>query len=418
MKPSVNRRDSCRLCRGKNLELVLPVAASPIADAYMPTEQLAAAQALYPLDLYLCNDCGHIQNIDVVDPDLLFRDYIFVTSSSQGLVEHYRRYAEEVTADFSVLPGSLVVEIGSNDGSLLNFFKVKGLRVLGVDPARRIAEEATAGGIATLPEFFTSTLAEELRREHGPAAIIAANNVFAHADNLSDIVRGVHSLLDDDGVFVFEVSYLPDIVDRFLFDTVYHEHVSYHSLAPLAVFFEGLGMQLFDVQRISSKGGSIRGFAQRMPEGRRRVSSRVTEMLAEEARREFSRPALYQRYGVEISRRKKALAEVIDAALAAGQSVAGYGASTTVTTLMWHFDLTQKLEFLADDNPRKQGLFAPACCLPVLSSDELYTRKPDYVVILAWNYAEPIIKRHQRYLDEGGAFIVPLPELQLIRAGK
>ena len=412
--PAITRRDGCRLCDSQKLELVLPIAASPIADAYVPRARLTETQDAYPLDLYLCDGCGHVQNVDVVNPDILFRDYIYVTSSSLGLVEHYRKYADVVTAQFGVKPAALALEIGSNDGSLLGFFKVKGLKVLGIDPARRIAEEATARGIPTLPEFFGSKLAEGLRKDHGPAAIVAANNVFAHADNLADIVQGIRTMLDDDGVFIFEVSYLPDIVDRFLFDTVYHEHVSYHSILPLARFFEKHGMQLFDVQRISSKGGSIRGFAQRSPEGRRAVTSRVTEMIAEETRRGFDKPAVYREYGAAIAARRTAVQKVVDDARASGKTVAGYGASTTVTTLMWDFELSEKLEFLADDNPVKQGLFAPKCHLPVLPSEELYSRRPDYVVILAWNYAEPIMKRHHRYLAEGGTFVVPLPELRVI----
>lgn len=414
MNSSLTRRDSCRLCGSKHLELALPIAASPIADAYLPRERLNEEQDLYPLDLYLCTACGHVQNIDVVNPEILFRDYIYVTSSSMGLVEHYRRYADDVVSQFSVKPGALALEIGSNDGSLLNFFKAKGLKVLGVDPARRIAEEATARGVPTLPEFFGSKLAESLRKEHGPATIVAANNVFAHADNLADIVQGIHTMLADDGVFIFEVSYLPDIVDRFLFDTVYHEHVSYHSIIPLAKFFEKLGMQLFDVQRISSKGGSIRGFAQRAAQGRHPVTSRVTELIAEENRRGFNQSAIYHAYDAAISARKAAVAKVVDEARARGKTVAGYGASTTVTTLMWHFDLAQKLDFLVDDNPLKHGLFAPKCHLPVLPSEELYTRRPDYVLILAWNFAEPIMKRHQRYIAEGGTFVIPLPELKVV----
>lgn len=414
MQSSLTRRDRCRLCDSKHLELALPIAASPIADAYVPAERLNEQQGTYPLDLYLCTECGHVQNIDVVNPEILFRDYIYVTSSSMGLVEHYRRYADEVVSQFGTKPNALALEIGSNDGSLLSFFKAKGLKVLGVDPARRIAEEATARGVPTLPEFFGSKLAQTLRKEHGPASIIAANNVFAHADNLADIVRGIRIMLADDGVFIFEVSYLPDIVDRFLFDTVYHEHVSYHSIIPLAKFFEKLGMQLFDVQRISSKGGSIRGFAQRAPEGRHAVTSRVKELIAEENHRGFHQPAIYREYGAAIAARKAAVTKVLDEARAQGKTVAGYGASTTVTTLMWHFDLAQKLEFLVDDNPLKHGLFAPKCHLPVLPSEELYTRRPDYVLILAWNFAEPIMKRHQRYVDEGGTFVIPLPELKVV----
>jgi SAM-dependent methyltransferase len=414
MKEHLTRRDDCRLCGGIDLELVLPIAPSPIGDAYVPKDKLGEAQGLYPLDLYLCRGCGHVQNVDIVDPEILFRDYTYVTSSSAGLVDHYRRYSDEVVARFSPAPESLVVEIGSNDGTLLRFFREHRLRVIGVDPATRIATEASASGIPTLPEFFDQPLGRAIREQHGAAAIVTANNVFAHSDDLAGIIRGVRSLLADDGVFVFEVSYLVDIVDRFLFDTVYHEHVSYHSVAPLKQCFERNGMQLFDVQRIGSKGGSIRGFAQKFPEGQRTVAPIIGELLADEALRGFARPDIFRSFGEAINLRKAALNAVVDEARSAGKKVAGYGASTTVTTLMWHFDLTQKLEFLADDNPRKQGLFSPRCHIPVLPSAELYVRRPDYVVILAWNYAGPIIKSHQRFLDEGGKFVIPLPHLKVV----
>ena len=392
----------------------LPIAASPIADAYVPAERLGEEQDSYPLDLYLCGECGHVQNLDVVNPEVLFRDYSYRTASSLGLVEHYRRYAEDVTARFRVEPGSFVVEIGSNDGSLLRFFKDQGLRVLGIDPARRIAREATANGIPTLPEFFDEKLAAAIREQHGPAAIVTANNVFAHADGLADIVRGIRRVLAADGVFIFEVSYLVDIVERFLFDTVYHEHVSYHTILPLERFFERLEMQLFDVRRIASKGGSIRGFAQRAPEGRRPVAAAVGELLELEAGRGFSELEIYREYGKAIEVKKAELNRFVDDARARGKTVAGYGASATVTTLIWHFELTRKLEFLADDNPAKHGLFSPGCHLPVLPSEEIYARRPDYVVILAWNYADPIIQRHQSFLDEGGRFVIPLPELRVV----
>jgi SAM-dependent methyltransferase len=410
----VVRRHRCRLCDGSHLELALPITATPIADAYVPKERLGERQETYPLDLYLCTDCGHVQNVDIVDPEILFRDYIYVTSSSSGLVEHYRRYADVVTEQFEPKSGSLVVEIGSNDGSLLRFFKEKRFRVLGIDPAQRIAEEATTKGIQTLPQFFTEKLAQNIRVQHGPATIVTANNVFAHVDDLADIVRGIRVLLADDGVFVFEVSYLVDIVDRFLFDTIYHEHVSYHSIAPLERFFARLGMQLFDVQRISSKGGSIRGFAQRFPGGKNSVIPIIGDLLAIEAKRGFAELPVYRAYSKAIEARKRDLTRVVREARAMGKRIAGYGASTTVTTLAWHFDVADKLEFLLDDNPRKQGLFSPGCHVPVLPSEELYVSRPDYVIILAWNYAEPIMKRHKRFLDEGGRFVIPLPELKIV----
>ena len=241
-----------------------------------------------------------------------------------------------------------------------------------------------------------------------------ANNVFAHADDLADLARGIRQLLADDGVFVFEVSYLVDVVDKLLFDTVYHEHVSYHSIAPFAHFLDRVGMQLFDVQRIPSKGGSIRGFAQRRPEGRRPQQPIVAELIATERSRGFDRLPLYREYARRIDQRKVALNAFLDDELARGRLIAGYGASTTATTLTWHFDLTRKLAFVADDNPKKYGLYCPGCHVPVVPSDELYVRRPDCVVILAWQYAAPIIKRHERFLQGGGRFVVPLPDLKVV----
>ena len=414
MAGNLRRRDRCRMCEGPRLELALPIKASPIADAYVPAARLGQVQPTYPLDLYLCLDCGHVQNLDIVDPETLFRDYLFLTSASGGLVEHFRGYAAEVISHFGIRPGSLVVEIGSNDGSLLRFFKDRGMKVLGVDPAREVARQATQGGVPTLPEFFGSAVASSIRAEHGPASVIAANNVFAHADDLADIVNGVRDLLADDGIFVFEVSYLVEIIDKFLFDTVYHEHVSYHSISPLARFFERLGMQLFDVQRIASKGGSIRGFAQRRAGGKRTQTAAVHELIALEQRRGLGSLEPYRAFEGRINVRKKALLDLLDKEVAKGALIAGYGASTTTTTLMWHFELTRKLAFLADDNPHKHGLFSPGAHIPVVPSGELYVRRPDYVIVLAWIYAEPIIRRHQRFLEEGGKFIIPLPELKVV----
>jgi len=405
------------MCDGRKLELALPIRPSPIADAYVPAAALGRPQELFPLDLYLCTDCGHVQNVDIVSPELLFRDYLFTTSTSAGLVDHFRKYAAEVASKLGFRAGSLVVEIGSNDGSLLRFFKEQGMHVLGVDPAREIARQATEAGIPTLPDFFNSAAAADIRKQHGRASLVAANNVFAHADDLADIVEGIRDILADDGVFVFEVSYLVDIVDRFLFDTVYHEHVSYHSIAPLARFFNRLGMQLFEIDRVASKGGSFRGYAQRLPEGKRPVSPTVGEMIALEKEREFGALAVYQEFGRKIEARKQRLLNYLDRHTKPGSLVAAYGASTTTTTLMWHFELVRRIAFIADDNPRKHGLYSPASHIPVVPSEELYVRRPDMVIVLAWQYAQPIIRKHPAYLEGGGTFVVPLPDLRTVPAG-
>lgn len=408
-------RNDCRLCESRQLDLVLPILPSAIGDAFVPKELLEEKQGVYPLDTYLCMDCGHLQNLDIVDPDILFRNYTYRTSVSLGLVEHFRAYAADAVQSLKIPAGSLVVELGSNDGSLLKAFKEQGMKVIGVDPARNIAASATANGVPTFPDFFTSALAKQIHEENGPAALICANNVFAHADNLADIVVGIRSLLASDGVFIFEVSYVPDIIDNFVFDTIYHEHVSHHALLPLERFFNRLDMTLFDVKRVQSKGGSIRGFAQPLSTGKRPQSALLKSMMAEEERRGVTSPEIYRNFFQAIEERKRTTLSYLDQALAEGKTIAAYGASTTTTTLLYHFELGSRLSFIVDDNPIKQNLFSPGLHLPVLPSSELYVRRPDIVVIVAWIYAEPIIKRHQQFIEEGGQFLVPLPEVKIVK---
>ena len=413
MSVAVFRRDNCRLCGGHDLELVLQLAPTPIADDYVSVERVDEVQEAYPLDLYLCHTCGHVQLLDVVDPEALFGEYVYVTSVSLGLVEHFRRYADALMRRVNLPQGAFVVEIGSNDGSLLRFFQERGMRVLGIDPAREIARRATESGIETLPTYFTSELAHKIKQKYGPAAIVTANNVFAHADDLADMADGVCELLASDGVFVFEVSYLVDIVQKALFDTIYHEHLCYHSVKPLDSFFSRHGMQLIDVQRIPSKGGSLHATAQ-LAGGPRPVSPSVAELIALEASLGLDGPAPFKALATQLDGIKTELLNLLRDLKAQGKTIAGYGASATVTTLLHHFDLGGRLLFLVDDNPLKHNLFSPGYHIPVFPSQAIYERKAGYVLILAWRYAEPIVKKHQVFLFQGGHFIVPMPSVEVI----
>jgi SAM-dependent methyltransferase len=413
----VTHKTDCRLCGSSSLDHVLPIRPSPIGDAFVSAERRGEPQDLYPLDCYLCLDCGHLQNLDVVDADVLFRGYTYRTSVSLGLVEHFKRYAHSVVQSLGIAKGSLVVEMGSNDGSLLKAFRNEGMRVQGIDPARDIAASATAEGVPTVADFFTSELARKIRGEQGKAALFCANNVFAHIDNMSDVVKGIRLLLADDGVFVFEVSYIVDMIDNMVFDTIYHEHVSHHALTPLETFLNKHDMTLFDVARTATKGGSIRALAQLKTTGARPRSAELSKLLAEEARRGITKPRIYRDWFASIENRKRKVLAYLDKAIAEGKTVAAYGASTTTTTLLYHFELEKRIKFIVDDNPLKQGRFSPGAHLPVLPSSELATKRPDIIVILAWIYAEPILKRNQAYVDAGGRFLVPLPEPKIIDRG-
>ncbi len=413
MSIAVRHRDTCRLCGSRSLELVLPLAPTPIADDYVLAARRDEPQPCFPLDVGLCLDCGHAQLLDTVDPVALFANYTYQTSVSLGLVEHFGRLAARLIDKLPLGPGDFAFEIGSNDGSMLRFFRDRGLRTLGVDPAREIAARASATGIETLPQFFTAELGAELRHERGPADIVIANNVFAHADDLGGIADGIRSLLAPRGVFVFEVSYLVDTVDKMLFDTVYHEHLCYHSVKPLRNFFRLHGLELIDVERIAAKGGAIRGTVQ-LAGGQRPIAPVVGELLQLEEERRLDRPETFRAFAARIDALKRELLALIDGRRAAGRGCAGFGASATVTTLLHHFDLGKRLDFLVDDNPVKQGTFSPGHHLPVLPSRALLERAPGDTVILAWAYADPIVRKNADYLARGGRFIIPLPAVRTL----
>lgn len=409
-KPTHYKARRCLLCRSPELSLALPLAHSAVGNDYFP---VARPQQEFAQSLHLCRACGNVQIEDVVDPDILFRSYTYSTTSSLGLVKHFQTYAGEVAAASGAEPGSLVVDIGSNDGSLLKAFQAIGYRAVGVDPAVEIARRATAEGVETLPDYFTPAVAARIKEAHGPAAVVTANNVFAHSDKLPEMADGIRDLLRPDGVFTFEVSYLLDIVQKMLFDTVYHEHLCYHSVRSLQAFFARHGLELVDVRRIPTKAGSLRGTVQKAG-GPRPVSAEIGRLLEWEQLTGLHEAATWRAYTARIAAAGEAFAEVLDRAKAAGKVVAGYGASPTVTTLINQFGLAGRLDFLVDDNPTKQNTFSPGHHLPVYPSDALYTKKADVVAVLAWNYAAPITARHKAFADAGGRFVVPLPTVQVI----
>jgi SAM-dependent methyltransferase len=406
------RRETCRLCGSRELELVLPLPASALADAYVSADRADQPQQTYPLDICMCRDCAHVQLVDVVDPESLFGDYIYTSSSSPGLVEHFAAYANAVWDELGLRPGSLAADIGSNDGTLLRFLAERGMRVVGVDPAREIAAQATAAGIPTRAAQFGVPVAEEILAAHGPAQLITANNVYAHVDDLGGVTDGIHSLLDPEGAFVFEVSYLRDLIDNLVFDSIYHEHLCYHSVAPLRRFLHEHGLELFDVQSIPTKGGSIRGFAQPLG-GPRSVQPSVAAYLEQERRSGLDRLETLHGYARRIWELRDRVREQLARERAAGSRIMGFGASATSTTLTYAFGLDEFVEAIVDERPARQGLLSPGHHLPVVGPEVLSgDEAPDLLVMLAWRFADPILRKHAAYLDRGGRVLIPLPEVR------
>ena len=405
---SCRRRDSCRLCGSSDLAKVLALTPTPPANAFVTADKAHEPQATYPLDVWFCRACGHVQLLDIVDPGELFSNYVYVSGTSPVFVRHFERYAQSMVAGIGLRPGDLVVDIGSNDGTLLRFFQGSGMKVLGVDPAKQIAAQATAAGIPTWPTFFNAEVSSRIRAEMGAAKCITANNVFAHIDDLAGIVKAVRSLLASDGCFVFEVSYLADVVEKTLFDTIYHEHLSYHSVRPLVSFFARHGMELVGAERVDTHGGSLRGIAQ-IANGPRRFTS-VQGLLDQEAQAGLDREATFVAFGQQIEKVRLELRDFLHSLKAQGKRIAGFGAPAKATTLMFHFGLGSDLiEFIVDDSPLKQGLFSPGLHIPVVGRQSIQERRPDLLLILAWNFAESIMRNHAEFRRQGGRFIVPLP---------
>lgn len=410
---NIYRRDACRLCGGKALELVLPLTPTALCDAYVSAARVNEVQDTYPLELFMCHNCGYVHLPYVVDPEIIYRDYIYVTVSSMGLSEHFQKSAGSVLNKINPPQDSLIVDIGSNDGTLLQYFKRQNMRVLGIEPATEIAQHATKMGIETLPEFFTTELSDKIRNKYGPAMVVTMNNLFANIDNLEDVTVGVRNLLATDGVFVIESSYLADMIQNMVFDFIYHEHLSYFSVTPLKRFFQRLNMELIDIERIPTKGGSLRYYVQ-LSGGPRPVSSAVSEFVAYEKQIGLHRIETFKAFSDKIDTLKNQVVSTLRELKAQGKSIAGYGGSATTTTLLYHFGISEMLDYIVDDNPAKQNTFSPGYHIPILPCDVLYERKPAYVVILAWRYFEPIVKKHQMFLAQGGHFIRPLPDFEVL----
>ena len=408
-----HRRDRCQLCESTALTMILSLAPTPPANAFVPESERSREQPYFPLDVFQCEDCHHVQLVDVVDPAVLFENYVYVSGTSPAFVKHFEDYAATLCDRFGPADDSLIIDIGSNDGTLLSFFKQRGFRVLGIDPARDIAANATAAGIETLPSFFTPELAREIVAERGPATIVTANNVFAHAEDLYSIASGIADLLSPDGVFTFEVSYLVDVFQDVLFDTIYHEHMAYHAVGPLQRFFTRVGLELFSAERVSSHGGSLRGYVQKAG-GPHASDGTVEDLIEAEKQLGLDRSATLREFGDRIDRLRDRFKATLQELRNAGNSIAGYGAAAKATTLLHHFGIEPgTLDYIIDDSPLKHGLYSPGQHIPVVSSDILSDDPPDILVILAWNFADVIMKNNAAFSERGGRFLIPVPDVRL-----
>lgn len=410
MRPAFFKKLNCRLCDSKALERVIKLTPTPPGNHFVAKHQLDIPQESYPLEVDFCQHCHHLQLSHVVDPEILYqKNYSYVSGTSPVFVKHLSDYADYIVERYAIPKSGLIVDVGSNDGTALTFFKKKGYKVVGVDPAIEIVGRANENGIETVCDFFGERVARECVGRYGKAVLMTSHNACAHIDDLAGVFKGVGHWLADDGVFVVEVGYLGDIVKNAWFDTIYHEHVDFHHVEPLVLFAPSVGMEVIAVQRISPQGGSIRVVFQKTG-GPRKVEDSVATLLRNEQQEGLHQAETYRQFGARIDAIGKELAGLVHKLKQDGATIAGFGAPTKATTLLSHFQLGEALSFLIDENPLKQDLYSPGHHIPVYSAQALYRRKPDYLLILAWNFADNIMERHRAFRDGGGRFILPMPE--------
>jgi SAM-dependent methyltransferase len=403
----------CRSCDSTNGKLVLDLGLQPLANNLLRPEDLSKPEPKFPLRLAVCQSCWLLQITDLVPPTQLFSEYLYFSSFSDALLRHAREAVERYIREFSLNTQSHVVEIASNDGYLLqNFTKAK-IPCLGIEPAANIAKVAREKGIDTLVEFFSNDLAKKLAASGNKADLILGNNVFAHAPNTNDFVSGLQALLHPKGRIILEFPYAIDLIEHTEFDTIYHEHVFYFTITALQPLFARHGLEIFRVEHLPIHGGSLRLFASHT--GAHAVQDSARNLLAEETRKGADSLRYYEGFANQVLEIKRSLLDLLNRLRKDGKRVSAYGASAKGSTLLNFYGVGKELlEFVVDRSTYKQGRLTPGTHIPILPAEALVQERPDYTLLLTWNFADEIMAQQKAYREKGGKFIIPIPKVSVV----
>lgn len=368
----------------------------------------------FPLDVSRCQACGHVQLNHAINPKALFSHYLYMSSMSKTMLEHFQNTSQHLIKRFNLKPGALVIDVGSNDGIFLSTFP-KTIRTLGIDPAKNLKAVAEERGVETHVDFFNEKTAKQVVKKYGQADLITGTNVFAHIDDLDSVFAGVNLLLKPNGVLLMEFPYLVDLVAKNEFDTIYHEHLSYFLIKPLRVILARHGLDVFGVERFPTHGGTIRLYVQRMTEHPHKISQTVEELHQEEKAIGMYRNDTYEQFAKNIQQIPRGLDALVSELKKKGKRLVGYGASAKANVLLNMCRTTPRhLDYMVDSTPYKQGLYTPGTHLRIMPEEQLLKDQPDYAVLFIWNFQEEVLNKQREYLRRGGRFIVPVPKVHLI----
>lgn len=407
---------ACRFCQAPLQHTFCDLGMSPLSNAIVPAERLSAAETYFPLHVLVCDRCWLVQLPEHESPQRIFsHDYAYFSSYSESWLAHARAYADQMIGRFAYGSHSRVVEIASNDGYLLQYFLERGVPVLGVEPAENCAEVAKARGIPTEVLFFGKASARDLVDRYGPADLVLGNNVLAHVPDLNDFVAGLKIMLAAGGVVTMEFPHLLNLIQGNQFDTVYHEHYSYLSLLTVAQVFAAHGLSLFDVEELSTHGGSLRIFARHAEQTPAPVTAALQRLLAREHSAGLAALPIYRAFARQVEDTRFELLEFLIGARRAGKKVWGYGAPAKGSTLLNYCGIRRDLiEATVDRSPHKQGMYMPGVHIPILAPERMRQARPDYVLILPWNLRDEIVAQMAQVRDWGGQFVLPIPKVQVL----